>query len=232
MLKCRVVFPALAALAVSACSRADSIKPTTSKTFIPSTEIQPSVSWTDSIDALEREGIREVNGRVSRVGAELRIRLRDGRSLVLKDDTATGPTYILPRYAGYLETIHSHVVHVLPLEVSGNYRIINDSTGDSTVVWGMPVLSPDGRRFVLTSMPSEDGSDIGLIEVWKVVNGKPRNEFTYRTDNETWDPSDAVWRDSLTIEFVKNSRSDPGQPYVKTLGRLNLTGTKWLPDTH
>lgn len=189
---------------------------------------QSPMSWADSIDALEREGIRAANGRVTRVGDELRIRLRDGRMLVLKDDTAAGPTYTLPRYAGHLQAIRSHVVHVLPLEGSGNYRIINDSTGDSTVVWGMPVPSPDGTRFALTSMESEDGSDIGLIEVWKIVNDKPTNEFTYRTDNEIWDPSDAVWQDSHAIEFVRNSRTDPSKPYLRTIGRLVRTGTKWV----
>jgi hypothetical protein len=77
-------------------------------------------------------------------------------------------------------------------------------------------------------MGSEDGSDVGLIEVWKTVNNKPINEFTYRTDDEPWDPSEAVWRDALTIEFVRNSRSDSSEPHVKTAGRLNLTGAKWI----
>lgn len=227
MLKCRAVFPALAALALSACY--GEAPPTTGKPVLATLPIatQPSMSWMDSIDALDREGVRASHGRVTRVGEELRIRLRDGRMVVLKDDTAAGPTHTLPRYAGYLETIHSHVVHVLPLEGSGNYRIIDDATGDSTIVWGMPVLSPDGTRFALTSMENEDGSDIGLIEVWKIVNKKPVNEFSYRTENEVWDPSDAVWRDSLTVEFVKNSRSDPSEPYVKTTGWLNRTGTRW-----
>lgn len=239
MLRCRVVFPALAALAVVACTPAHPVKPLapTYPDAIRTANAQGSVtveasqspmSWADSIDALEREGIRAANGRVTRVGDELRIRLRDGRMLVLKDDTAAGPTYTLPRYAGHLQAIRSHVVHVLPYEGSGNYRIIDDSTGDSTIVWGMPVLSPDGARFALTSMASEDGSDIGLIEVWKFAGRKPENEFSYDTSNEVWDPSDAVWRDARTIEFVKNSRSDPREPYVRTIGHLVRTGTKWV----
>jgi hypothetical protein len=77
-------------------------------------------------------------------------------------------------------------------------------------------------------MVSEDGSEPGLIEVWKMVDRNPENEFSYDTENEVWQPSDPVWRDSVTIEFFRNSHSDPSEPYVKTLGRLIRTGTKWV----
>lgn len=41
-----------------------------------------------------------------------------------------------------------------------------------------------------------------------------------------------VWRDSVTIDFMKNTNSDPDNPfrYVKTPARLTRTGTAILPD--
>jgi len=143
------------------------------------------------------------------------------------------------RYASYLKGIHSHVVHMVPYEGSGWYVILDDSTGDSTTVADMPIPSPDGTRFALTSMPDE-GKD-GAIEVWRmeslncskllpkcVVERKPEKEFSYDLENAHWLPSDAVWRDSVTIDFIKNSGDDPDKPFIKTPGRLTRTETTWV----
>lgn len=222
--------PLLLAFGLFGCAAAGGARPQPAQSVGSTsvTDSQTPISWADSIDAVEVESIRATNGRVSRLGIELRIQLLNGRTITLEDDTVAGSTYSLPRYAGHLPKIRSHVVHVLPYEGSGNYRVIDDSTGHSTVVWGMPVPSADGTRFALTSMVGEDGADPGLIEVWKMVNRDPQNEFSFGTENEAWQPSDAVWRDSNTIEFFKNSRADPSDPYVKTLGRLVRTGIKWV----
>lgn len=179
----------------------------------------------DSITAVEAAAIRAAEGKVLRAGSELRIQLLNGRTAVFEDDTTEGSQFALPRYAGYLKAIHSHVVHRIPYEGSGAYFVINDSTGDSTIVFGMPVVSPDGTRFVFTSMAGEADYDPALIEVWRMVAGRPEKEFSYDSGvDDPWDPSDAVWRDSITIDFVKNSRL---APYPTTAGRLIRTGTTW-----
>jgi hypothetical protein len=170
------------------------------------------------------EAIRAAAPKASRVGSELRIRLLDGRIAVFRDDTTPGLQFALPRYAGYLKAIHAHVVHRLPYEGSGTYLIIDDSTADSTIVFGMPVVSPDGTRFALTSMAGEADYDPALLEVWRMVGRRPENEFSYDSGEDIWDPSAAVWRDSVTVDFVKNSRIPP---YNTTPGRLSRSGTTW-----
>jgi hypothetical protein len=179
------------------------------------------------VDTLEAAAIRRASDMVSRVGSELRIRLRDGRVAILKDDTTAGMKFALPRYVAYLKAIHSHVVHRYQYEGEGIYFVVDDSTGDSTVVYGLPVVSPDGERFVTTSMAGMEGGNPGEIDVWRMVDGKPEQEFSYDTEHEPWEASDAVWRDSVTIDFMKNSASDPSKPYVKTPGRLTRAGTTW-----
>jgi hypothetical protein len=179
------------------------------------------------IDTVEAAAIRPVSDIVSRVGSELRIRLRDGRVAVLKDDTTEGMAFALPRYASYLKAIHSHVVHQYQYEGEGIYFVIDDSTGDSTIVYGMPVVSPDAERFVTTSMQGIEGGNPGEITVWRMVEGKPEQEFSYDTEKEPWEASDPLWRDSVTIDFIKNSGNDPSKPYVKTPGRLTRSGTTW-----
>ena len=180
------------------------------------------------IDTLEAAAIRSVSNIVSRAGSELRIRLLSGQTAILRDDTTAGLRFALPRYAAYLRAIHSHVIHQYQYEGDGIYFVVDDSTGDSTMVFGMPVVSPDGERFAVTSMEGMEGGNPGRIEVWRMVGRKPEKEFSYDTENEPWEASDAVWRDSVTIDFLKNTHSSPADPYVQTPGHLKRAGTTWV----
>lgn len=181
-----------------------------------------------SIDAEEAVAIRPVSDIVTRVGTNLRIRLLNGRTAIMEDDTTEGMKFALPRYAAYLKAIHSHVIHQYQYEGEGIYFVVDDSTGDSTIAYGMPVASPDGARFAFASMEGMEGGNPGLIEVWRMVGRKPEKEFSYDTEHEPWEASDIVWRDSVTIDFFKNTHSSPGDPYAQTPGRLKRTGTDWV----
>lgn len=191
----------------------------------------PPVDQMVFLDTAERTALRTSEGRASRLRGELRIQLLNRATITLRDDTTAH--FLLPRYAGYLKTIHSHVVHGVPMEGSGYYLIVDDSTGDSSVVYGMPVPSPDGTRFVVMSMiDAGAGYDPGLIEVWRMIRRKPEKEFYFDTENQPWQPSAPVWRDSSTVDFIKNVFIDFSKPYSQTPGRLVRSGTTWIfPDS-
>jgi hypothetical protein len=183
------------------------------------------------LDTAEMTALRTSEGKASRLGRELHIQLLDGKTVTFRDQRS--PHYLLPRYAGYLKTIHSHVVHGVPMEGSGYYQILDDSTGDSTFVNGVPVPSPDGKRFVAMSMADAGaGYDPGLIQVWRMVGRKPEEEFSLDTENLPWQPSNPVWRDSSTVDFVKYTFVSFSEPYIKTPGRMIRSGNSWiLPDS-
>lgn len=179
------------------------------------------------LDTAERTALRTSAGKASRLGGELHIQLLNRATVTFRDDTTAH--FLLPRYAGYFKTIHSHVVHGVPMEGSGYYLIVDDSTGDSTVVYGLPVPSPEGKRFVVMSMVDAGaGYDPGLIEVWRMVGRKPEKEFSFSTEDRPWQPSDPVWRDSVTVDFMKNVFIDFSKPYNQTPGRLIRSGTNWI----
>lgn len=227
-----------AVLFLTACSSANSRVPQSRQTTVsqnpivnaaastPMTTTTAPLSWSDSIRAAEVAGIRAADGKVVRDGSELRIHLLNGKTAIFEDDTTLGEAFKVYRYAGYLKTIHRHVVHRLPYEGSGLYIVLDDSTGDSTTVAGMPVPSPDGTRFALTSASGEADYDQSLIEVWRFNGRSLENEFSYDSCNDSWDPFDAVWRDSVTIDFTKRSRLQ-SENYAKTPGRLIRKGTEW-----
>ncbi len=73
-----------------------------------------------------------------------------------------------------------------------------------------------------------EGGNPGVIEVWRIVGRKPEIEFSHNTENDHWEPSDAVWRDSVTIDFFKNTYSSPSDPPVHTTGHMKRTGTTWV----
>lgn len=192
----------------------------------PASDSNAQIDWRAAEDTMERTALRTAEGKASRVGPELRIQLLDGRTAVFKDDTTPGLKFAVPRYAGYLKTICSHVLHILQYEGSGAYLVVDDSTGDSTIVFGMPVVSLDAKRFAWTSQAGEANYNSSVIEVWRMVGRKPKKEFSY--ESETWEPSDAVWRDSVTIDFLENTHSSPADPYIQTPAHLTRTGTTWV----
>lgn len=197
-----------------------------------SASVSYNPSWVDPIalldlDTAEKTALLTSEGKASRLSGELHIQLLNQARLTFKDETS--PHFLLPRYAGYLKTIHSHVVHGVPIEGSGYYLIVDDSTGDSTVVYSLPVPSPDGKRFVVMSMVDAGaGYDPGLIEVWRMVGRKPEKEFFFATEDQPWQPSDPVWRDSITVDFMKNVFVDFSKPYNRTPGHLVRSGTNWV----
>jgi hypothetical protein len=196
---------------------------------MPASTARPPMNWSDSIDAFEVAGIAASGGKVFRASyRDLRIRLLDGRTIAFKSDSTVLWGY---RYHGYLKEIHSHVVHLVPYEDTGHYLVVDDSTGDSTTVYAVPVPSPDGTRFVLTSLGEDAESDVGNISVWRMVGRKPEKEFSI--DDQGWDSSNAVWRDSVNIDFTMNTPKDPNFPFTffETPARLTRTGSTWvLPD--
>ena len=169
------------------------------------------------------------DGKVSRAGSELQIKLLNGKTATFLDDTTAGLKFFLPRYAGYLKTIHSHLIHIVQYEGSGAYIVVDDSTGDSTIVFGKPVAAPDGTRFVLTSMAGAGaGYDASKIEVWRLDGRKPQIEFSYNTEGSPWEAADPVWHDPVTIDFDKHTFVAFDKPDKTAPGRLTRTGTTWV----
>jgi hypothetical protein len=158
------------------------------------------------------------------VGRELRVRFANGQTGVYLTQGEERGTF---RYLGYLKPMRAHVINERGMEGNGAFYVLDDSTAHSTKVWGKPVLSPDGTRFVLMSMSGFADYDSNLIEVWRVVDRKPDREFSL--EPEDYEPSDPVWRDSTTIEFIQNRIvGTPDADYLKTPARLNRIGGKWV----
>jgi hypothetical protein len=91
----------------------------------------------------------------------------------------------------------------------GQIELINAATGDSLVVHGVPLLSPDGARFVAVAEPEACGLSPGL-EIWRVTGDRPVHEYAlppFDCDAHGWSADDVSWRsrDTLMLERVTAS---------------------------
>ena len=175
-------------------------------------------------DTVEISALKTAEGNVSRSGVQLRIRLPAGRTVILRDDTTAGMPFIQHRYTAYLKRIRSHLIELRRYE-GGSYLLVDDSTGIKTRIPGVQVISPDTKRFVSMSFDIGAGCDPNLIEVWNVEARRPRKEFSF--ESESWGPSDAVWRDSLTVDFIENSFVGSFDSFRKVPARLIRKGRTW-----
>ena len=77
-------------------------------------------------------------------------------------------------------------------------------------------------------MAGEADYDANVVEIWRMVGGKPEKEFS--TEPEGYQPSDAVWRDTETLEFIKNEYVGSGQDLKRTPARVRRTSSGWAMD--
>jgi hypothetical protein len=182
---------------------------------------------------MEVIAIRAAEGRACRVErGRLHVKLSGGRTAIYEPHGYGDRWH---SYAGYLEPMRSHVIHVTGMEGSGIHLLVDDSTGDTTaIVANPPVLSPDGTKFVVSPTSAPTGPDADYdpleIEVWRLVARKAEREFS--VEPEDYVPSNAVWRDSVTIDFIKTTFVPPDYTtVVHTPASLRRTDGKWVITT-
>ena len=114
--------------------------------------------------------------------------------------------YYAGRFGGDNGTPAFHILDVRNYE-GGAVELINAATGDSLLLHGVPLLSPDGARFAAVEEP--DACELASqLEVWRVTGDQPVRELNLQpfdcNANTGWGPSDVQWRTRDTIALVRN----------------------------
>src|SRR5687768_261497 len=146
------------------CGSSRGAVPVSASSTIPQFDPTESGGWMKWLDTVERAAIPTAGGKVSRAGAQLRLELIGGHTTIFTD--AAREAY---RYAGYVGAMCSHIINMLGGEGSGVFLVVHDSTGETTEkLAAAPIVSPDGKRFALTSMHGEADYDANVIEIWSI----------------------------------------------------------------
>ena len=174
-------------------------------------------TWTDSAEA---DAIAASAGRVRREGPLLEVRLPGGKSVRLRNTTGTvdASRYV---YLGELAPLGSHVIGVLPEEIPPLHMLLLDErSGDTTAVTGVPVISPDHKRFLVVPHEVSATND---VEIWSVASGVPR--FEWGTGDEER-PIDGAWKDDSTVTYRVVSAAG-GLKTDTSLTELPFRGGGW-----
>lgn len=154
--------------------------------------------------------MRCAEGVASRSGDTVIIRLSNVGASKRADhsaqDAAYRRYYYAGRFGGENGTPAFHILDVRNFE-GGAIELINAATGDSLLVRGIPLLSPDGARFAAVEEPEACELPTQL-EIWRVTGDRPVREhvvqpFDCNTDRG-WGPTDVTWRSRDTITFLRN----------------------------
>jgi hypothetical protein len=161
-------------------------------------------------DTAEAAAMRCADGVATRSGDTIVLRLTNVGAAKRVDDAREGDAYRRYYYAGRFGgdngTPAFHILDVRNNE-GGAIELINAATGDSLLLRGVPLLSPDGARFAAVEEP--DACELASqLEVWRVTGDKPVRELVIQpfdcNSGAGWGPSNVAWRSRDTITLVRN----------------------------
>jgi hypothetical protein len=156
----------------------------------------------DCAQAVERAQLPKYPRQVVRQKGELRLTLKTGKTVVLKDsEEKVGETvskFIFYSFREHLKNIGYFLVHTQFWEGDG-YLMINDRTGRQYRIHDLPILSPDQQRLATISFSvAYNPSD---IQIWRLTPVSMTLEWSL--EPEDWRPSGGVWLDNDTLTLVK-----------------------------
>ena len=242
-----VVVAAVAAVVVLACEQAPRGPSLKERMAAQAAAVPPApVAFQPAVaictDTAEAAAMRCAAGVAMRSGDTIILRLSNVGAAKRVDNPDEGNGYRRYYYAGRFGgdngTPAFHILDVRNYE-GGAIELINAATGDSLLLRGVPVLSPDGARFLAVEEP--DACELASqLEIWRVTGDQPVRELGLQPfDCDTgagWGPSDVQWRARDTIALVRNrlprdsTRHANGERDVSPALLVRSAGA-WMLDT-
>jgi len=169
-----------------------------------------------AVDTSEVKNIQNDSDKVQRMGDTLQIKTAAKNVFVVNNDSDTDE-YAQYTYLGYNKAIDQYLVFGGFYEWH-NYLLIDAKTGSQTVLWGKPVVSPNGKYIVsgntdLVAQFTDNG--IQLFESGntpKVIGEKTL---------QLWGPEEIRWGDDKTL-FVKANVADEKSPDLEVTRYFKL----------
>lgn len=147
---------------------------------------------------IEKYSLKKDTDIVSRIGKDLKFKLKNGKTKTLSNNEAMGESFTKYAYREHLKEIGFFVCFVSLYE-GAHYLLINDVNGDEFSINGIPKISLDKTKILTT--PYDAGfyfNDLSLC-VWKIKNQKIEIDFIY--DIGRWAFWNAEWEDDFTVRF-------------------------------
>ena len=172
----------------------------------------------------EKKQIDRFSDRATRIDGRLQLKLDSGSSLNLDNINVNNE-----RYKGYWFITYYQQTGYFLVQVRGwegfSYLMINAFTGEMVPVIGVPIISRDTKRFVVTSLDLEAGYRPNRIAIFRFDSDRVKQEWV--KDYVAVGPSDAAWISETAITYIENRSSNGGQTLNKKHIIVQVTNGEW-----
>ena len=144
-----------------------------------------------SADSISEKDFLKQDSRVSRVKDGLLFTLSNGETKLLKENKTTeGDDYAAYSFQQALDDIGQWLVAGSYYE-SYDYILVDQEDGTETRLWGYPILSPDKKNFLTSSVDLEAGFVPNGFQLWSVEEKKPVK--VYEVNLADWGFTNMIW---------------------------------------
>jgi len=158
---------------------------------------------------------------------------KDGNQITLHDDVDKDiHLRAYYNYHEYIKSIDCFLVHIQYWEGT-EYALINLKTKEIKKIWGLPLISPDNKKLLITNQDLVSHYTHNGIQIIRVENNKFISELEIKLP---WGPSHAKWVGNTKIKLAKTAvqyRTEPGiyqgdEYYIKSKIYIHLKKEKWI----
>jgi hypothetical protein len=174
--------------------------------------------------AFEAKQIDRFSDKVSRNNGHLQLELASGSSITLTNSSRNNERLEVYWFITYYQHTGYFLVLVRGWEGFA-YWMINASSGGILRLSGVPIISRDLKRFVLTSLDLDAGYRPNRIAVFRFEGEGIIQEWS--KDYTASGPSGALWLNNTVITFFENTSRDGGQTLDKQPINLELKEGEW-----
>ena len=152
--------------------------------------------------AVEKKQLPRYPQLVSRQGGTLRLALKSGGGVELKDVAANDEKDTYYSFREFFPDLGYYLVHVQYFEGDA-YLMVNHQTGERFTLHDLFLLSPDRKRLATLSLDLEAGYNPNGVQIWGITPEKMTLEWNY--ESKEWGPSHGAWKDNDTLIFSKTA---------------------------
>jgi hypothetical protein len=150
--------------------------------------------------AVEKMQLPKYPQLVSRQGGTLRLALKSGGAVELRDVATNGEKDTFYSFREYFPDLGYYLVHVQYWEGDA-YLMVNYRTGERSTLHDLFLLSPNRQRLATLSLDMDAGYNPTAVQIWGITPEKLTLEYSY--EPKGWGPSQGAWKDNDTLQFDK-----------------------------
>ncbi|WP_126246509.1 hypothetical protein [Chitinophaga rhizosphaerae] len=164
---------------------------------VPSTEALFESAAEFKPDTSEAKNIAPQQDLVRREGNVLHIKLKNGSEKEFRDNAESdGEDHEVHIYNGYLPAIGSFVIGRFGYETY-DVLLVDEKTGAETPIIGLPQLSPDGKKMIVSNLDLMAAFTFNGLEYY--IKTDKGLEKLYDFSPEKWGPESIKWLDANVL---------------------------------